>query len=57
MVALIVGVLDNIDLMSGYSYEALPPNFSVWENMLAGAFAGIAVNTPHSVELAISSQS
>jgi hypothetical protein len=26
-----------------YSYEALPPNFSLGANMLAGAFAGIAV--------------
>src|SRR5690242_12889954 len=25
------------------SYEALPPNFSLGANMLAGAFAGIAV--------------
>lgn len=25
------------------SYEALPPNFSLSANMLAGAFAGIAV--------------
>jgi hypothetical protein len=25
------------------SYEALPPNFSLTANMLAGAFAGIAV--------------
>lgn len=30
-----------------YSYEALPPNFSLLQNMLAGAFAGIAVCTPH----------
>lgn len=27
-----------------YSYEALPPNFSLVQNMLAGAFAGIAVS-------------
>lgn len=26
-----------------YSYEGLPPNFSLWQNMAAGAFAGIAV--------------
>lgn len=25
-----------------YSYEALPPNFSLVQNMAAGAFAGIA---------------
>lgn len=25
------------------SYEALPPNFSLLQNMTAGAFAGIAV--------------
>jgi hypothetical protein len=30
------------------SYEALPPNFSLTANMLAGAFAGIAVRLqPH----------
>ena len=28
------------------SYEALPPNFSLSANMLAGAFAGIAVRSP-----------
>ncbi|KAF2658140.1 asparaginyl-tRNA synthetase [Lophiostoma macrostomum CBS 122681] len=28
--------------LSGYSYESLPPNFSLSANMLAGAFAGIA---------------
>jgi hypothetical protein len=28
-----------------YSYEALPPNFSLTANMLAGAFAGIAVRS------------
>jgi hypothetical protein len=27
------------------SYEALPPNFSLAANMVAGAFAGIAVCT------------
>lgn len=26
-----------------YSYESLPPNFSLAANMAAGAFAGIAV--------------
>ncbi|RCI11277.1 hypothetical protein L249_7478 [Ophiocordyceps polyrhachis-furcata BCC 54312] len=26
-----------------YDYEALPPNFSLVQNMVAGAFAGIAV--------------
>lgn len=25
------------------SYESLPPNFSLAQNMVAGAFAGIAV--------------
>ncbi|KAI0198644.1 mitochondrial RNA-splicing protein MRS3 [Astrocystis sublimbata] len=28
-----------------YDYEALPPNFSLFQNMLAGAFAGIAEHT------------
>lgn len=28
------------------SYEGLPPNFSLSANMLAGAFAGIAVSSP-----------
>lgn len=27
------------------SYEGLPPNFSLVQNMAAGAFAGIAVRT------------
>lgn len=27
-----------------YEYEGLPPNFTLAENMVAGAFAGIAVN-------------
>jgi hypothetical protein len=27
-----------------YRYEALPPNYSLGHNMLAGAFAGIAVS-------------
>lgn len=26
------------------SYESLPPNFSLVQNMVAGAFAGIAVS-------------
>lgn len=30
-----------------YEYEGLPPNFTLAENMAAGAFAGIAVNTSH----------
>jgi len=29
----------------GCSYEALPPNYGLGHNMLAGAFAGIAVWT------------
>ncbi len=28
------------------SYEGLPPNFSLLQNMAAGAFAGIAVGYP-----------
>lgn len=28
------------------SYEGLPPNFSLLQNMAAGAFAGIAVSCP-----------
>lgn len=28
-----------------YDYEGLPPNFTLVENMAAGAFAGIAVTT------------
>jgi len=28
-----------------FSYESLPPNFSLAANMAAGAFAGIAVRT------------
>jgi len=27
-----------------YDYEGLPPNFSLLQNMAAGAFAGIAVS-------------
>lgn len=30
-------------LTPNLSYETLPPNFSLADNMLAGAFAGIAV--------------
>ena len=30
------------------SYEALPPNFTLLENCLAGAFAGIMVSSPPS---------
>ena len=29
-----------------FSYEALPPNFSILQNCAAGAFAGIAVGVP-----------
>jgi hypothetical protein len=29
-----------------YDYESLPPNFSLLQNMAAGAFAGIAVHHP-----------
>lgn len=36
----------NITLTSVFSYEALPPNFTVLENCTAGAFAGIAVSFP-----------
>lgn len=28
-----------------YEYEGLPPNFTLAENMAAGAFAGIAVKS------------
>lgn len=31
-----------------YDYEGLPPNFTLVENMAAGAFAGIAVIRPAS---------
>ncbi len=31
-------------LILNRSYEALPPNFTALENMLAGGFAGVAVN-------------
>lgn len=30
--------------VSALSYESLPPNFSLLQNMAAGAFAGIAVS-------------
>jgi hypothetical protein len=33
------------DLALSYSYETLPPNFSLVQNMAAGAFAGIAVRS------------
>jgi hypothetical protein len=33
--------MDTADVF--FSYESLPPNFSLSANMLAGAFAGIAV--------------
>lgn len=34
-----------------YEYEGLPPNFTLVENMAAGAFAGIVVNNvPGSLE-------
>lgn len=36
-----------------YSYESLPPNFSLLQNMAAGAFAGIAVR-PIMISLATS---
>lgn len=32
-----------------YDYEGLPPNFTLVENMAAGAFAGIAVIRPPSL--------
>lgn len=32
-------------LTSPCSYEGLPPNFSLLQNMTAGAFAGIAVSS------------
>ena len=32
------------------SYEALPSNFSLANNMLAGAFAGIAVRYAHAAK-------
>ncbi|KAJ2904651.1 hypothetical protein MKZ38_007487 [Zalerion maritima] len=35
----------NADSMEDYDYEALPPNFSLLQNMAAGAFAGIAEHT------------
>ena len=39
-----------------YSYEALPPNFSVPENCLAGAFAGIAVGLSNLKDLRVDIQ-
>ena len=33
------------------SYEALPANFSLWDNMMAGAFAGIAVHSSTDLRL------
>ncbi|TVY40216.1 putative mitochondrial carrier, partial [Lachnellula occidentalis] len=35
----------NADSAEEYEYEALPPNFSLMQNMAAGAFAGIAEHT------------
>ncbi|TGJ80237.1 hypothetical protein E0Z10_g8515 [Xylaria hypoxylon] len=35
----------NADPVEDYDYEALPPNFSLVQNMAAGAFAGIAEHT------------
>ena len=37
-------------LMKCSSYESLPPNYSIGANMMAGAFAGIAVSLLHSLE-------
>lgn len=34
-----------------HSYEALPPNFSLTANMLAGAFAGIAVSSESAADV------
>jgi hypothetical protein len=39
-------LLDLVPLISCLSYEALPPNFTLLENCLAGAFAGIMVSPP-----------
>lgn len=36
-------VISSIDAKWFRSYESLPPNFSLAQNMAAGAFAGIAV--------------
>lgn len=33
------------DLTCNFSYEALPSNYGLGRNMLAGAFAGIAVSS------------
>ncbi|EJT75281.1 mitochondrial RNA-splicing protein MRS3 [Gaeumannomyces tritici R3-111a-1] len=35
----------NAEPEEDYDYEALPPNFSLMQNMVAGAFAGIAEHT------------
>jgi hypothetical protein len=32
----------NAEPVEDYDYESLPPNFSLLQNMAAGAFAGIA---------------
>ena len=32
--------------MAYFSYESLPPDFTLLQNMAAGAFAGIAVSLP-----------
>lgn len=37
-------VIRDTDLDCLTSYESLPPNFSLAQNMIAGAFAGIAVS-------------
>lgn len=48
-----VGFADDIS-----SYESLPPNFSLSANMLAGAFAGIAVScrAEDAIERALTAQ-
>ncbi|RYP49018.1 hypothetical protein DL768_005209 [Monosporascus sp. mg162] len=35
----------NAEPVEDYDYESLPPNFSLTQNMVAGAFAGIAEHT------------
>jgi hypothetical protein len=35
----------NAEPVEDYDYESLPPNFSLTQNMAAGAFAGIAEHT------------
>ncbi|GKT63729.1 mitochondrial RNS-splicing protein Mrs3 [Colletotrichum tofieldiae] len=37
----------NAEPVEEYDYESLPPNFSLVQNMAAGAFAGIAVLNPN----------